>query len=165
MCTRATIITRDATNTPSSVECTCRGFRPTWVAPCRTVHLRSVLVSSQVSAELSPHLENSLTPRQQGRFQGVDIRSGTSLWLSKSAKLIHLQTVGEILWSSGTSPNLTSNTGQQGSNHQTLLLVPFSLSCGSHQQTTLSHMEDSFDASCSCSDFLGIRTCSLELLE
>ena len=69
---------------PPSVERTCRGFQPTWVAPCRTVHLRSVLVSSQVSAQLSPHLENSLTPRQQGRFQGVRIQSGTSLWMSKS---------------------------------------------------------------------------------
>ena len=55
------------------------------------------------------------------------------------SKLKHLQTVGEILQSSGTCPNLTSNKVSKGSNHQASTSCAFSLSCVCHTNKPLCH--------------------------
>ena len=162
MCARATIIERAATNTPLG------RMHVSWI--------------SADSASTVSHRTPSIRTRELSRFCTTLTTSGKrfdststrkipgcphSIWhislVVKVGKFIHLQTVGEILQSSGRVQ--ISRPTQSAGIKPPSVSCDLSLSCVSHQQTTLSYMEDSFDASCSCSDFLDTYTCSLELLE
>ncbi len=94
-------------HTPS-VKYTCCGFRPIWLVLWRASHLQSEFVSSQVSAQLWPYLGALWLHVKQSQFQCVHIRH--ILLVVNVGKLIHLQTVGEILQSSRRVQIFTSNT-------------------------------------------------------
>ena len=134
---------------------------------------------------------HSLCSRVPKRFRSLHTLLGThrcacahctgtqTHWLSKSVNSFASTLCQQLIQQLGHSLVVTSRDSpviwgvpkshvqhsQQGSNHQASTSCAFTLSCVSHQLTTLSYLEDLFDVSCSSSDFLDIRTCCLELLE
>ena len=81
----------------------------------------------------------------------------------KVSKLIHFQTVGEILQSSGTCPNLTSNTASKDQTTKRQFLV-LSLCLVCHTNKPLCHTwRIRSTPAAHVLIFLDIRTCSLEL--
>ena len=106
-----------------SVKCTCRGFRPTWVAPAAVFVM---FVNYQVSATLttSGKLFDTTSTR---KIPGCPHSIRHISLAVKVSKLIHLQTVREILQSSGTCPNLTSNIVSRGqtTKRQILVISPY----------------------------------------
>ena len=77
-----------------SVECTCSGFRPTWVALCRTAHLRSVLSSFCTTLTTFGKLFDTTST---GKIPGCPHSIRHISLVVKVSKLIHFQTAGNIL--------------------------------------------------------------------